>query len=193
VAEAKSTEQGRGTIMSIFGTHRVAAMIMAGAVGGLLFGYRKELVFLKDYLLNLFVTLDNTLLTIAVGLCLLSFVWSLLRAQQIGTDARSYEDCVQDLRAMNTYNSYFISAIIVFLGVALDKGLEKLPKPVLMMLLAAFCFATFSMFFFPVQKPQAPTTVSSAIRMRWLLALIPTQWTVIMVTCAVINILLPHL
>lgn len=142
---------------------------------------------------KLFVTLNSTMLTVALGLCVLSFLWRLLWLRQVGRDARSYDDCIQDLRAMNTYNSYFISAIIVFLGLALDKGLEKLPQSALLMFLAAFCFAALSMFFFPVRKPHDPAMASSGIRVRWMVSLIPTQWTIILVTCAAINTLVPHL
>jgi hypothetical protein len=123
---------------------------------------------------------------IAGLLSLLSLVVSLWRFKGICSDRRSFDDYVQEIRAMNTYNSYFISAIIVFLALVLDKGMDKLPHGSLNMLLIALFCSAFSVFFFPIRKPR-PGAPSLGIRIRWVCVLIPAQWTVILVTCAALN------
>ena len=135
-----------------------------------------------------FTLLDSILIEISIVLCVTSLAFDIWRwFRCIKTDQRTYDDCVNDIRAMNTYNSYFIAAIIIFFGLVADKGAHSLPISALIMFLASFLCAASAMFFFPIQKTASSAT-NPAVRKRWLLVLIPSQWTIVLFTCGLLDV-----
>lgn len=134
------------------------------------------------------MNLDATMFGVVISLCLMVLIVDLVCwFRHLQSDSRTHEECWGDVRAMNTYNSYFMSAIVVFFGLVVDKGLDTVPISALIMFLAAFVSASSAIFFFPVQRPR-DGAVSPGVRRRWFCALVPTQWTVILGTGAVVNI-----
>lgn len=138
--------------------------------------------------------LDGLVLEIAVATCLVIFIVDLVRwFTHLQADNRTWNDCWGDVRAMNTYNSYFIGAIIVFFGLVADpdKGLKTIPITAFIMFLAALVLAACAIFFFPIHKHSGGDAVASAgVRRRWLWALIPTQCTIILGTAGITNVAL---
>ena len=137
--------------------------------------------------------IDMILSIIAIGTCIFSAIWtSRYWVKKIKTDIRSFDDCINDIRAMNTYNSYFLAAIIIFLGFAIDKDIDILPKSSLIMVLAAFVFAAFAIFFIPLEKPKSEGG-STNVKMLWLYTLMPSQWVVILCVLGIVNAVLPKI
>ena len=97
---------------------------------------------------------------------------------------RDFDYCVADIRAMNTYNSYMLTAILVFFGFVLDGGWVLLPECALELLLFAFGFASAAIFFIPVKKPPYLEPSSGILRL-WIYTLILSQTTVIFTVTAV--------
>lgn len=93
---------------------------------------------------------------------------------------------------MNTYNSYFLAAIMIFIGFAIDKGTDVLPGSALVIFLLAFIFAAFAIFFFPLKRPKDGMTPESMRRL-WLLTLISSQWVVILSAGGIANAVLSKL
>ena len=122
-------------------------------------------------------------------LCLVSVVVTLTRWPDLRSDGRSYDDCFKDVRAMNTYNSYFLGATIVFFGLVAGTDSQVVPASALWLFLGAFVCSSVAIFFFPIKKP-IDGGHSAGAKRRWLLALIPTQWTVILGGAAIINVAL---
>jgi hypothetical protein len=138
-------------------------------------------------------SIDMILSIIAISTCIFSAIWtSRYWVQKIKTDIRSFDECIKDIRAMNTYNSYFLTAIIIFLGFTIDKGIDILPKSSLIMLLAAFVFAAFAIFFIPLEKPKCDGGSTNA-KTLWLYTLLPSQWVVILCVLGIVNAVLPKL
>lgn len=140
-------------------------------------------------------SIDAILSIIAISTCMLSLIWtSRYWAKKIKTDIRSFDECVNDIRAMNTYNSYFLASIIIFLGFTIDKGIDILPKSSLIMLLAAFVFAAFAIFFIPLEKRKRKRAGDlTNVKTLWLFTLVPSQWTVILCVLGILNAVLPKL
>jgi hypothetical protein len=101
-------------------------------------------------------------------------------------DARDFKSIIEDIRAMNTYNSYFFAGILLFFGLIIGKGLTDVPKSSLDLLLLAFLFASASIFFIPLKKPQDKQPIDNAKRL-WLSNLILSQFTVILTVLGVLN------
>ncbi|MEE8167626.1 MAG: hypothetical protein V3T58_01990 [Candidatus Hydrothermarchaeales archaeon] len=138
-------------------------------------------------------SIDMILSTIAIGTCIFSASWTYRYwIKKIKTDSRSFDECINDIRAMNTYNSYFLAAIIVFLGFTIDKGIDILPKSSLIMLLAALVFAAFAIFFIPLEKPKGADGATN-VKTLWLFTLVPSQWVVILCVFGIVNAVLPKL
>jgi len=139
-------------------------------------------------------SIDAILSIIAISTCMLSLIWTSRYWAKIKTDIRSFDECVNDIRAMNNYNSYFLAAIIIFLGFTIDKGTDILPKSSLIMLLAAFVFAAFAIFFIPLEKRKRKRAGDlTNVKTLWLLTLVPSQWTVILCVLGILNAVLPKL
>lgn len=135
------------------------------------------------------MTRDTILSVIALGSCIFSITWTFRYwIKRIKTDTRSFDDCINDIRAMNTYNSYFLAAIIVFFGFTVNKSVV-LPKSSLIMLLAAFIFAAFSIFFIPLRKSAADSGAASA-KALWLYTLLLSQLVVILCVFGIVNVIL---
>ena len=138
-------------------------------------------------------SIDMILSIVASGTCLFSAIWSFKYwNNKIKTDIRSFDECIDDIRAMNTYNSYFLTALIIFLGFTIDEGVDILPKSSLIMLLAAFIFAAFAIFFIPLEKPKCDGGATNA-KTLWIYTLLPSQWTVILCVFGITNIILSKL
>lgn|GEM_PF-1485605 len=136
---------------------------------------------------------DMILLIIAIGACGFSYVLTHRHwVKRVKADVRSFDCCIGDIRAMNTYNSYFMAAIVIFLGFTLGNGTEILPKSCLGMLLSAFLFAATSMFFIPLEKPTGDESSLSAKRY-WLFVVVLSQWVVILCVLGIVNAVLPRL
>jgi hypothetical protein len=93
------------------------------------------------------------------------------------SDTRSFDDYVGDIRAMNQYNSYYVAALVIFLGFAIEG--ELVSDSALILLLMAFLAGSLSIFFFPLRRPQ-PGAAKTRVREYWLFKVIATQWTVIL-------------
>jgi hypothetical protein len=93
------------------------------------------------------------------------------------SDTRSYDDYVGDIRAMNEYNSYYVAAIVIFLGFAIEG--DVVSDRALIVLVMAFLAGSLSIFFFPIQRTQ-PGASTARVRGYWLFKVIATQWTVIL-------------
>lgn len=120
--------------------------------------------------------------------CVASTLWSVRYWRRwIRDDTRTYDDSVGDIRAMNTYNSYFLAAIVIFLGVTQDQPLfGGVPSVSLVLMAAALLSAAVALFYIPSKKPAhegAPTNVKRI----WLAKLLPTQWTVILAVSGVLS------
>jgi hypothetical protein len=116
-------------------------------------------------------------------------------------DERSRDDYVGDIRAMNTYNSYFMTAIVVFFGFvfgATSGGRNNdIPHSALTMLSLAFVAAASAMYYVPVRKTSSTTDSNDrnqrrGIHGRWLAAIICSQLTVILCVFGVLNIVVSH-
>lgn len=90
-------------------------------------------------------------------------------------ETREYDELVGDIRAMNQYSSYFLSAIIVLFGVTFETGARVLPDTALVLYAATMVTAAAAIFFIPIEKGGAERA-----RRLWLAKLIPSQWTVIL-------------
>ena len=147
--------------------------------------------------------LDWTLSVLAAVSAIVSISILLRRnAHRSNFDDREREDCVSDIRAMNTYNSYFMTAIVVFFGFAFGATAggsgNQLPHSALMMLSVSFLSASAGMFYVPIRKLKsgaAEVTPSSlsAIRSRWVAVIICSQLTVIFCAWGVLNIVIGHI
>lgn len=128
--------------------------------------------------------LDIALAAAAVAGCAAS-LFSTLRYWNRCTpdDKRADEHYIEDIRALNTYNSYFLTAILIILGFTFEQG-AKLPTTALILFLAALLAAGSGIFFFPVRRE------SHLIRRLWLWKLIPSQWTVILSLAGAIGVVL---
>jgi hypothetical protein len=91
-------------------------------------------------------------------------------------DTRSYDDLFDDVRAMNQNNSYFVAAIVILLGLAVEGRL--LSDDALILLLMGFLAGSVAIFFYPVRKAD-PKEMPSQARALWLFKIVATQWTVI--------------
>jgi hypothetical protein len=67
------------------------------------------------------------------------------------SDCRSQENYITDIRAMNSYNSYFVGAIAIVIGLVAEGRI--LPDAALVLLLVAFWCGSGSLFFFPLPRP----------------------------------------
>jgi hypothetical protein len=100
-------------------------------------------------------------------------------------DTRSYDEYVGDIRAMNSYNSYFVGAIAIVIGLVVEG--RDLPDAALILLLLAFGCGSGSMFFFPITRPikssnPSRTRVASHSKFPrnwWLSKIVLSQWTVV--------------
>jgi hypothetical protein len=124
---------------------------------------------------------------LALLLCAVSFAHTWKRWQAtIKNDARTRQDCIDDMRAMNTYNSYVLSAIIVFLGLAFRSAAQPLPQPVVILAALALVTASFSLYFNPLARYRDERNVA-AVKQHWLWKLINTQWTLILAILAIVT------
>lgn len=127
---------------------------------------------------------------IAVAGCVVSLIYTSLHWYfRVRNDARDFEYIITDIRAMNTYNSYFLAAILVFFGLIIEKGITTIvPKSSLVLLTFAFLFASASIFFIPMKKPQDRADKATNARKLWLYTLILSQFTVILTVLGVLGI-----
>jgi len=122
----------------------------------------------------------------AYVLCCISATYTTLHwVFKVRHDSRSFDYCIRDIRALNTYNNYFMAAILVFLGLVL-KEFGAVPKASLFLFLSAFISACFSLFFIPLEKPEKGEGVGRAKQL-WLYTLIFSQFTVILTAAGVLS------
>ena len=137
--------------------------------------------------------IDKILSVIAIIGCLLSSTLTLRwKSRKIKEDGKEFDDYINDIRAMNNYNSYFLSAIMIFFGFIMEKDINIVLKSSLIMILVSFVFAAVSLFFFPVIKKEEPKDLKN-IRARWLCALLPSQWVIVLCVLGIINAVLSKL
>ncbi len=105
---------------------------------------------------------------------------------RVQKDVRDFEYCIQDIRALNTYNSYFLAALVVFFGLVMEKGATIVPKSSLLLLALAFVTASASIFFIPLKKPEKGP---GSARGLWLYTLLLQQLTVILTVLGVLSAL----
>jgi len=131
------------------------------------------------------------LITIAVIACICSAFLSARHWHKcVYTDCRTFDDCINDIRAMNTYNSYFFSAIVIFFGFTIGEGKDIVSTSSAIMLLSAFVFASCAIFFIPFKKSINNNDVASKnIKWLWLYTLLLSQWTVISCVFGVISVI----
>ncbi len=135
----------------------------------------------------------NLIIVLSVAvLCLTSFIRSYFSWRRMDFVNRNFDYCVNDIRTMNTYNSYFLAAIMIFIGFAIDKGTDVLPASALVIFLLAFIFAAFAIFFFPLKRSKDGMTPESMRRL-WLLTLVSSQWVVILSAGGIANAVLSKL
>ena len=138
-------------------------------------------------------SIDMILSIIAIGACMFSAICSLRYwNNKIKPDIRSFDECMNDIRAMNTYNSYFLTAIIIFFGFTIDEGVDILPKSSLFMLLIAFICASLAIFFIPLAKTKFDECEKNA-KTLWIYTLLPSQWTVILCAFGITNAVMSKL
>jgi hypothetical protein len=99
-------------------------------------------------------------------------------------DDRQWKDFIDDIRAMNQYNSYLLAAIVIFLGFVQARADSAGVSRAVTMLLIAFSFGALSMFFFPIRKRVPGGTGSGLepglpVRAYWVLDLLASQATVV--------------
>ena len=136
---------------------------------------------------------EATIIEIAIILCFVALFVDIYRwFSCLRSDHREFDDYVKDIRAMNTYNSYFLGAIIVFFGLIVQQPEPVVSITVLIMFLAAFVFSGCAIFFHPIPKPEG-NKATFGIICRWFLALIPTQWTVILGTAGFVSLMISSL
>jgi len=136
----------------------------------------------------------NLLDKVIVGLAFLGAVSSCLlstrhwqRCEKV--DSRTFDYCIQDIRTMNTYNSYLLAAVIVFLGLSIQKAGMAIPFSALILILCSFLTACSAIFFIPIRKPEDNGN-SDAVRRLWVYTLILSQWTVILAALGITNAVL---
>lgn len=137
---------------------------------------------------------DALILEITFTIAIALLVFNVMRWKTIWrSDDRDWNDCVGDIRAMNTYNSYFMGGIMVFVGLVTgaSNDLTALPVTAFIMLITAFLFAASAIFFFPIRKKG--TEATSGMRIRWFWVLYPSQCTVLFSTGGFVNIALTFL
>ena len=65
----------------------------------------------------------DLVLWIASAGCIVSLTYTSLHWYfRIRYDARDFECIIADIRAMNTYNSYFLAATLVFFGLIIENS-----------------------------------------------------------------------
>jgi hypothetical protein len=119
-----------------------------------------------------------------------------------GADARTFDDFITDIRAMNEYNARFVEGIVIFLAVALVGGENFIQGPGLILLLLGFGSGAVAMLFVPLPKPaeerkenEGPRRASGEqderpvtyARRYWLLKIALSQATVIFTLSAVLT------
>ena len=97
-------------------------------------------------------------------------------------DNRNFEDRIADLRAMNTYNSYMLAGILVFLAFAANprEGIPAIPTSAAFLVLAALFSAAAAIFFIPLGKPKLDAEDSAPAKAVWLQTLVCSHWAVIL-------------
>ena len=97
-------------------------------------------------------------------------------------DNHNFESRIADIRAMNTYNSYMLAGILVFLAFAASPGKAASPIPTsaAYLVLAALFFAAAAIFFIPLGKPKLGAEDSAPAKAVWLKTLVCSHWTVIL-------------
>ena len=130
----------------------------------------------------------DRIIWIAVMLCGISAMFSTVYWKlKIKFDARDFPVCIDDIRAMNTYNSYFLAGILIFFGLIIEKGITFVPKSSLYLLIFAFISASLAIIFIPVKKPSSGAGKAKYL---WLYTLIFTQFTVILTAVGVLNVII---
>ena len=86
---------------------------------------------------------------------------------------------------MNTYNSYFFAAGLVFFGLIIDKGIGIVPKSSVVLLIFAFLTASAAIFFIPLKKTSNKNC--PAAKKLWLYTLLLSQFTVILTVVGVLS------
>jgi hypothetical protein len=98
-------------------------------------------------------------------------------------DDRTWGDFIEDIRAMNQYNSYILAAIVIFLGFTQRPAGTPVPSAAVAMLLSAFTFGALSMFFFPIRKRTGGEGTSPPpglpVRVYWVCDVLASQATIV--------------
>lgn len=127
----------------------------------------------------------DIIIWIAVMLCGISAIFTTVHWKlKVISDGRDFEDCIADIRAMNTYNSYFLAGILIFFGLIIEKGITFVPKSSLYLLIFAFISASLAIIFIPLKKPFYGAGKAKYL---WLHTLIFTQFTVVLTAVGVLN------
>ena len=133
------------------------------------------------------VFLDKIFIGIALTGALISGLLTVCHwSRHIKGGRRSFDYCISDIRAMNTYNSYMLVGTMIFLGFAVEKIPTIIPNIALVLILCSFLSASIAIFFIPLHKPDDASEPLAARRL-WLCTLIPTQWTVIFAVLGITN------
>ena len=97
-------------------------------------------------------------------------------------DNRNFEDRIADVRAMNTYNSYMLAGILVFLAFAASPsdGATTIPTIASYLMLAALFSTAAAVFFIPLGKPNLGVEDTATAKVVWLQTLVCSHWAVVL-------------
>jgi hypothetical protein len=102
-------------------------------------------------------------------------------------DHRVHRDYINDVRAMNRYNSYFVGAIVIFFGLFFNRTAAALPNTGVVLLLLGFLSGALSLFFFPFKMPPETEASVGHIRGYWIFKVVASQCTVIFTALGITN------
>lgn len=140
--------------------------------------------------------IDILFVAIGVALCLCLYFrrpqWC--ENGKLADDDRTWENYIDDIRAMNTYNGIFFGIITIFLGIVIGNDQKILPISAIFLFMLAFVSASYGIFFFPIHKRKIPNTEPPRYHMKelrtvWFRTLIASQFTVVFTVCGVLSVL----
>ena len=119
-----------------------------------------------------------------------AFAWTHWKENPIWSDARGFKDRIKDIRALNTYNSYMLAGIMVFLAFAANPPIAATPVPpeaVSVILVALLC-AGIGIVFIPIGQPADLNSDNRVVKALWFKTVIFSQFTVILTIAGIARV-----